>query len=108
MATQDYPRWSKQLVAVSSSDWTPIVAPFSYDYLALRCDSSALVYRTDKDDPATEDQMPAAVQDGVTGANSGPHKDWSTSNRARFPKGIFACWVKSVQPSATLIVTWVL
>jgi hypothetical protein len=108
MSVSTYPRWQKRRVAIASNDWTPVVAPHHFDYVALRCDDSPVVYRTDKDDPNTEDEMPAGVQDGVTGAASGPHFRWSEVNRSRFPEGYIVCWVKSTQPTAELIVTWVL
>jgi hypothetical protein len=108
MSNSEWPRWRKARVAVNASEWTPLVAPDDYDFLALRCDTSALIYRTDKDDPDTEDQMPAAVQDGVTGANTGPHLNWAHNNRSRFRKGVTVCYVKSAQATATVIITWIL
>jgi hypothetical protein len=108
MPNYEWPRWRKARVVVNSSNWTPIVAPDDYDFMALRCDTSALVYRTDQDDPDTEDEMPAAVQDGVTGANTGPHLNWAHNNRSRFRKGTPVCYVKSSQITATVVITWIL
>jgi hypothetical protein len=103
-----YPRWIKQRVAINSADWTPIAAPQNYDYLAIRCDSCAITYRTDPADAATEDTLAIGIQDGVLGSAVGPHINWSDANKSRFPAGESILWVKSDDPTAELVVTWVL
>lgn len=109
MSTNPLKRWWKDRIAIDADDWTPVAPDFDADYFAFRCDTSAVVYRSDKDDPDTEDTLPATVQDGVTGAAAGPHgRNWPNVNRSRFPAGEDAVFVKSVQPTATLVVTWVL
>lgn len=103
-----YQRWRKQRVAINNSEWTPIAPVDHMDYVALRCDDSAIVYRTDLLDSATEDTLGQGVQDGVIGATTGPHGIWNNLNSSRFLANVPIVWVKSVASEATLIVTWVL
>lgn len=103
-------RWTKQKYAINSSTWTQIVAPLDYDYVGFRCDSSDCIYRTDEADAGTEDALPATAQDGVMGGLVGRVFANLTGIAvfARFPQGYVLCSVKSVKPTATLVVSWVL
>lgn len=103
-------RWVKQRVTVSHDDWTPIVPPMDFDYLAFRCDSSALLYRTDVADEDTEDSLAQYAQDGVTGSFSVRyfHNTIGTLVRCRFQADVPVCYVKSVAASAVVVVTWIL
>lgn len=103
-----YARWIKQRVAINDTTWVAVVPPQNYDYLAIRCDSCAITYRTDYNDAATEDTLALGVQDGVLGSAVGPHINWSEANKSRFPAGEPILWVKSADPTAELVVTWVL
>lgn len=103
-------RWVKQRVEVNNADWTPIVPPLDFDYFGFRCDTSALVYRTAQDDESTEDTVSQYVQDGViaTMILRFYRPVGGILIRCRFKAGLPVCYVKSVSPTATAIVTWVL
>lgn len=103
-------RWVKQRVEVNSDEWTAITPPLDFDYFGLRCDTSALRIRTDKDQASTEDALGQYQQDGVVASYSLRvfHTISATFLKTRFLAGFPIAWVKSVSPTATVIVTWVL
>lgn len=101
-------RFIKSRLTVSETDWTPVVAPADMDYFAVRCDAVSLLVRTDVADANTEDTIPATIQDGVMGSNSG-HWVLNTAKYARFLQGETVCSIKRAtgSGSVTVIVTWV-
>jgi hypothetical protein len=110
MSQNSYPRWWKTTVIANDTEWTPVVAPENMAYIALRCDASALLYRTNVDDPLSEDSLPAGFQDGVTAGLPERLFNWPSVNRSRFIKGEAACYVRlpNGTPTASVHVTWVL
>jgi hypothetical protein len=103
-----YSRWVKQRVAVTNSDWTPITPAHPREYFAMRCDSSAIILRTDKDDPDTEDAFGQYAEESVMGSGIAVwDSEYGTAKSFRFPAGVPVCWVKSVEATATVVVTWV-
>ena len=105
-------RFVKARLTVNESDWTPVVPPSDMDYLAIRCEASAIKIRTDPDDANTEDEIPAGIQDGVASSNTSnyvghEHARW----RRRSAEDVdVACYLQSPagQGEQTVILTWVL
>lgn len=106
-----YPRWQKQRVELTSTDWVAVAPPYSFDYVSFRCDTSAVVYRTNVDDADSEDTLPSTITDGIVGSGAAgtiPPISRFMEDRSRFPVGQTVFYAKSVKPTATLLVTWVL
>jgi hypothetical protein len=96
----------KSRFAITTTDWTAIVAPIDCNYFALKnADGSALILRTDMNDAGTEDTLAPGGQETVT---SGPNLGFLSGGEARFPKGATALWVKAAAGVGPVIVTWVL
>jgi hypothetical protein len=96
----------KSRYAITTADWTAIVAPIDANYFGLKnLDGSALLLRTDKDDAGTEDTLAAFAQEGVA---AGPNLRFNTGGAARFPQGSTVLWVKATVGIGPVIVTWVL
>lgn len=98
-------RWRKQRLPITNAAWTPVTAPMEADYVAFRCDTSAIVYRTDAADPLSEDTLPAGAQESVIGART-TSRTAASYWEHRFGDGEAICLVRSVEPTAILIVTW--
>lgn len=59
--------YSIKRYTVSDSEWTHVVAPWDCDYFSVRNTHSAnMLYRTEPDDPNSEDVLTPGAQDGVT------------------------------------------
>lgn len=93
----------KLAVAITNSEWTPVVAPMDCNYFAIRCATSHVTTRTDAADAATEDALEEDVQDGVIGGYLA-----IPSRQRRFRQGETVVYVKSDATTAVLITTWVL
>ena len=97
-------RYVKQRVAISTADWTPIVAPIVCNYFGCKnLDGSALLLRTDVNDDQTEDTLPANAQEGVIATVVA-----SMVGAPRFQEGEPVFWVKATVGVGPVIVTWVL
>lgn len=104
-------RFVKARLMVNEEDWTPVVPPSDMDYLAIRCEDSAIKIRTDPDDANTEDTIPAGIQDGVASSNTSnyvghEHARWRVTNSG----ADVACYLQSPEGAGeqTVIITWVL
>lgn len=96
----------KSRFAITTADWTAIVAPIDANYFGLKnADGSALLLRTDMNDALTEDTLPAWGQEGVT---SGPNLSFISRGVPRFPQGSTVLFVKATAGVGPVIVTWVL
>ncbi len=96
----------KSHFAITTTDWTAIVAPVDANYFALKnADGSALLLRTDMTDAQTEDTLSTGGQETVT---SGPNLSFISQGTTRFPHGSTVIWVKATAGVGPVIVTWVL
>jgi hypothetical protein len=97
------PFYVKSRFDIDTTDWTAIVTPIDCNYFGLKnSDGSALILRTDMNDPETEDTLGIGEQEGVLAQ---ANVQWRV---ARFLKGSTVLWVKATAGVGPVIVTWVL
>jgi len=97
----------KSRTPINAETFTPILAPISCSYFALKnADGSAVTLRTDPSDANTEDTLSANGQESVT---VGPAPDFIPGgpSKARFQSGSTVIWVKATQGVGPMIGTWV-
>lgn len=108
-----FQRYGKKQIEVNADNWTPISIDADCDFFSLRCTTSDLLMRTNVDDASTEDIVSQGTQDGVT-VGSGSAAGISTGSGGpyvvgpRFLADSALCFIKSVQPTAIVRLTWVL
>lgn len=91
--------YRKLRLAIDNTSWTPVVLPFEYRQLILRCDTADVKIRTEVADSSTEDTFVSGVQEVV-----------SLSYKVGSPEGTTKppAFLQAVAGSPTVIVTCII
>ena len=92
--------YAKKRVAINTVTWTPIVAPINSSHFDLKnLDGTALLLRTDVNDPESEDELPPGFQEIVNAVPTMRIPRWGINQTV--------LWVKAVSGVGPVMVTWV-
>lgn len=93
-------RFIKERVAIDNLAWTPLSTPCGVDGLSIRSASAtAFLIRTTEDDPATEDEVGAGLQETITAGGS--------PDSGQPVDGAVFAYAKSSVASDTLVLTFI-
>lgn len=92
------PKYLISTLTVDSVTWTPIIPPFSCNFVSIKCGTSLLI-RTDSADSTTQDTIPV----GMTEVVSSTH-NLDSSGHSRFPSAQTIAFLQASAgtPSVTL------
>ncbi len=94
--------WITQDIAVNSSSWTAVAAPYDCDLFTIR-NTAAAVLRYSPDEGATEDSIDVGAQFSITVSR---HANWWMSGAARFQAGQPVVYLKTASGTALVKVTF--
>jgi hypothetical protein len=88
--------YRKLRLDIDSISWTPVVLPFEYRQLVMRCDTADVKIRTEVADSATEDTFVSGVQEVI-----------QLSYKVGSPEGTTKppAWLQAVTGSPTVVLT---
>jgi hypothetical protein len=99
----------KKQIAVDSVSWTPVVASINCSGLNLKNSQNVdLRTRTDGADPATQDLIPAGVNEGIVVASDGLAGGWYGSVAgSRFLAGDTIIFLQAASGTGPVLATFV-